>query len=205
MRTCYQKFTNYCRSCYKGFNDTRQFAQHMSFLQSFLVSVHQCKPTRTPAKIAFIFKPQSYHLPPLTTQTNTDLAEFLLQHKPEKDWLTEQKLSQGSQRVEVFYHSQSAKRVKTKIRKTRFYAKSLLTSVYGQRLSSGTFWTMVEEMLIVLTKINSSGSGWAPEKVVKVILIFFRNPSITSLSYIALPSQIHNLQFGLQAVYNLQP
>ena len=84
MRTFHQKFTNYCQSCYMGFNGTRLFAQHMSSLPSLPVFGDQFQPTRAQAETAFNGALQSYHLPSSTTQANTDLAQFMLQHKPQK-------------------------------------------------------------------------------------------------------------------------
>ena len=74
MRTCHQKFTNCCRSCYMGFTDTTLFAQHM-------VSLHSLPVFGDP------FQP---------TPANTDLAEIMLRYKPQIESLIEQKLSQGS-------------------------------------------------------------------------------------------------------------
>ena len=82
MRTCNQKFKNCRRSCYMGFHDTRLFAQHMSSLHSLPVFGDQFQPTQAPAETAFIGNLQSFHLPPSTTQANTDVAQFMLQHKP---------------------------------------------------------------------------------------------------------------------------
>ena len=82
IRTCHQKFTNCCRSCYMSFKDTRLFVQHMSSLHSLLVFGDQFQPTQAPAETAFNGTLQSYHLSPSTTQANTDLAQFMLQHKP---------------------------------------------------------------------------------------------------------------------------
>ena len=99
MGTCHKKFKNCCRSCYMGFNNTRLFAQHVSSLHSLSVFGDQFQPTRAPAETAFNGTFQSYHLPPSTSQANRDVAQFMLQQKPQIDSLIEQKLSQGSQKV----------------------------------------------------------------------------------------------------------
>ena len=99
MRTCHQNFSNRCRSCYMGFNDTRLFAQHISSLHSLLVFGDQFQPTQAPAETAFNGILQKHHMPQSTTHSNTGLAEFMLQHKPQSHSLIEQKLSQVSQKV----------------------------------------------------------------------------------------------------------
>ena len=92
-----------------AFNDTRLFAQHMSSLHSLPVFGDQFQPTQAPAETAFNGTLQSCHLPPSPTQANTDLAQFMLQHKPQIDSLIEQKLSQGSQKVLFSAHLQLRK------------------------------------------------------------------------------------------------
>ena len=70
-----------------------------------------------------------------------------------------------------------------------------MTPVYSQRLSSETFWKMVE-MMIVLKTFASNGSGWLREKVMKVIVNF----AATDL----LPARLtlHYLQnYKIAAVY----
>ena len=89
-----------------GFNDTRLFAQHMSSLHSLPLFGDQFQPTQAPAETAFNGTLQSYHLPPSTTQANTDPTQFMLLHKPQIDSLIEQKLSQGSQKVQCCAHLQ---------------------------------------------------------------------------------------------------
>ena len=204
MRTCHQKFTNCCRSCYMGFNDTRLFAQHMSSLHSLPVFGDQFQPTQAPAKTAFNGTLQSYHLPPSPTQANTDLAQFMLQHKPQVDSLIEQKLPQGSQKVQFSAHLQLRKPSQNEDQEDELieiYATSLLTPVYSQGLSSETFWTMVEKMMIVLRTFASNGSGWVLEKVIKIIVNFARYRPITGSSYIALPSKLQNCR-GLLNIRN---
>ena len=78
---------------------------------------NQFQPTQAQAETAFNGTLQSYHLLPSTTQANTDLAEFMLQHKSESDLLIEQKLSQESQNFILVLIFNSENRVKTKIRK----------------------------------------------------------------------------------------
>ena len=106
MKTFHQKFANCCPFCYMDFNDTRLFAQHISSLHSLTVFGDQFQPTQAPAETAFNVTLQSYHLPPSTTQANTDLAQFMLQHKPQIRSLIEQKLSEGSQKVQFSAHLQ---------------------------------------------------------------------------------------------------
>ena len=74
MRTCHQKITYCCWSCYMGFNDTRLFAQHMSSLHSLTVFGDQFQPTQAPAETAFNGTLQSYHLPPSPEPTQTFLS-----------------------------------------------------------------------------------------------------------------------------------
>ena len=186
------------------FNDTRLFAQHMSSLHSLPVFGDQFQPTQAPAETAFSGTLQSYHLPPSPTQANTDLAQFMLQHKPQIDSLIEQKLSQGSQKVQFSAHLQLRKPSQNEDQEDELieiYANSLMTPVYSQGLSSETFWTMVEKMMIVLTTFASNGSGWVLEKVIKIIVNFAHYRPITGLSYIALPSKLQNCR-GLLNVRN---
>ena len=65
-----------------------------------------------------------------------------------------------------------------------------MTPVYTQGLSSETFWTMAEKMMIVLTTFASNGSGWLLEKIIKVTVNFARYRPITGTSFIVLPSKI---------------
>ena len=126
-----------------------------------------------PAEIAFNGALQSYHLPPSTTQVNTDLAEFKLQQKPQVDSLVEQKLSQGSQKVQYSAHLQLRKRSQNDDQEdelNEIHANSLMTPVYSQGLSNETFWFIVERMIIGLTRFASNGSGLVLEKVIKVIV-----------------------------------
>ena len=76
-----------------------------------------------------------------------------------------------------------------------------MTPVYSQELSSETFWTVVEKMMIVLTTFASNGSGWVLEKVIKVIVNFSRYRRVTGSSYIALPSKFQNCR-GLLNIRN---
>ena len=191
MRTCHQKFTNCCRSCYMGFNDTRLFAQHMSSLHSLPVFGDKFQPTQAPAETAFDGTLQSYHLPPSTTQAYTDLAQFMLQHKPQIDSLIEQKLS-------LRKPSQNEDQEDELI---EIYANSMMTPVYSQGLSSETFWTMVEKMMIVLTTFASNGSGWVLEIVIKVNVNFARYRHITGSSFLALPLKLKNCR-GLLNIRN---
>ena len=73
MRTCHQKFTNCCRYCYMGFNNTRLFAQHMSSLHSLPVFGDQIQLTQALAESAFNCALQSYHLPPSTSKPTQTL------------------------------------------------------------------------------------------------------------------------------------
>ena len=156
-----------------GFNDTRLFAQHLSSLHALPVFGDQFQPTQAPAEAAFNGTLQSYHLPPSTTHSNTDLAEFMLQHKLQTDSLIEQKLSQLSQKVQFGGHLQLRNPSRNKNQEDELielYANLLMTPVYSEALSSETFWTMVEKMMIVLTTFASSVSGWVLEKVIEVIV-----------------------------------
>ena len=65
----------------------------MSSLHFLPVFGDQFQPTQAPVETVFNGALQSYHLPTSTTQANTDLAEFVLQHKPQIDSLMEQNLS----------------------------------------------------------------------------------------------------------------
>ena len=47
-----------------------------------------------------------------------------------------------------------------------------MTPAYSQGLSSETFWTLVEKMMIVLTTFASNGSSWVLENVIKIIVNF---------------------------------
>ena len=67
-----------------------------------------------------------------------------------------------------------------------------MTPVYSQRISSETFLTMVEKMLIVLTIFASNDGGWALEKFNKAIVNFARYQPINGSCCIALPSKLHN-------------
>ena len=128
----------------------------------------------------------------------------MLQHKPQIDSLIEQKLSQGSQKVQFSAHLQLRKPSQNEDQEDELieiYAKSLMTPVYSQGLSSETFWTMVEKMMIVLTTFASNGSGWVLEKVIKITVNFARYQPITGSSYIALPSKLQNCR-GLLNIRN---
>ena len=187
-----------------GFNDTRLFDQDMSSLHSLPVFGDQFQPTQEPAETAFNGTLQSYHLPPSTTQANTDLTQFMLQHKPQIDSLIEQKLSQGSQKVQFSAHLQLRKPSQNEDQEDELieiYANLLMTPVYSQGLSSETFWTMVEKMMIVLTTFAPNGSGWVLEKVIKVIVNFARYRPVTGSSYIALPTKLQNCR-GLLNIRN---
>ena len=187
-----------------GFNDNRLFAQHMSSFHSLPVFGDQFQPTQAPAESAFNGTLQSYHLPPPTTQANTDLAQFMLQHKPQIDSLIEQKLSQGSQKVQISAHLQLRKPSQNEDQEDELfeiYANSLLLPVCSQGLSSETFWTMVEKMMIVLIAFASNGSGWVLEKVIKIIVNFARYRPITGSSFIALPSKLQDCR-GLLIIHN---
>ena len=81
------------------------------------------------------------------------------------------------------------------------YADSLMTRVYCKGLSSETFWTTVEKMMIVLTTFASNGSGWVLEKVIKVTVNFARYRPITGSSFIAIPSKLQNCR-GLLNIRN---
>ena len=76
-----------------------------------------------------------------------------------------------------------------------------MTPVYSQELSSETFWTMVEKMMIVLMTFASNSSGLVLDKVVKVTVNFDRYRPITGSSFIALPSKLQNCR-GLLNIRN---
>ena len=204
MRTCHQQFTKCCRSCYTDFNDTRLFAQDMGSLRSSPVLGDQFQQTQAPIETAFNGTLQSYQLPPSTTQANTDLAQFLLEHKPQIDSHIEQTLSQGSQKIQFSAHLQLRKPNQNEDQEnelTEFYSNSLMTPVYSQGLSSETLWTKVEKMMIVLLTFASNGSGWVLENFIKIIVNFARYRPITGSSYIALPSKLQNCH-GLSNIRN---
>ena len=89
----------------------------MSSLHSLPVVGNQFQPTQAPAEIAFNGALQIYYLLSSATQANTDPNQLRLQHKPQIDSLIEQKLSQGSQKIQFSAHLQLQNRVKLKIRK----------------------------------------------------------------------------------------
>ena len=94
----------------------------------------------------------------------------MLQHKPQIDSLIEQKLSQVSQKVQISAHLQLRKPSQNEDQEVELFeifANLLMTPVYSQGISSETFWTMVDKMMIVLTTFASNGSGWVLEKVTK--------------------------------------
>ena len=53
MRTVHSKFTNCCRSCYLGFNNSHLYAQHMSSLHSLPVFGEEFLPLQIPFQSAF--------------------------------------------------------------------------------------------------------------------------------------------------------
>ena len=70
-----------------------------------------------------------------------------------------------------------------------------MTPVYSQGLSSETFWTMVEKMMILVTTFASNGRLWAVEKFIKIIVNFTLNRPITGLT---LP---YHQNYKISAVY----
>ena len=101
-------------------NDTRLFAQHMSSLHSLPVFRDQFQPTRAPAETAFNGTLQSYHLPPPTTQANTDLAQFMLPAKTTNQFAYRTKTLKDHKKFNFVLIFNSKNRVKTKIRKMSF-------------------------------------------------------------------------------------
>ena len=53
MRTVHSKFTNCCRSCYLGFNNSHPYAQHMSSAHSLPVFGEEFQPLQIPSQSAF--------------------------------------------------------------------------------------------------------------------------------------------------------
>ena len=114
----------------------------MSSLHSLPVFGDQFQPTQAPAETAFNSTLQSYHLPPSTNQANTELAQFMLQHKPQIDSLIQQKLLQGSQKNQFSAHLQLRKPIQNEDQENELiviYANSLTTPVYSQGLSCETY------------------------------------------------------------------
>ena len=106
----------------------------------------------------------------------------MLQHKPQIDSLIEQKLSQGSQKVQFSAHPQLRKPSQNEDQEDgliEIIANLLMTPVYSQGLISETFWTKIEKMTIVLATFASNGSGWVLEKVIKLLVYFARYRHIT--------------------------
>ena len=111
------------------------------------------------------------------------------------DSLIEQKLSQGSQKVQFSAHLQFRKPSQNEDQEDQhieIYAKSVMTPVYSQGLSSKTFRSMIEKMTKLLMTFAFNGSGWVLEKVIKIIGNFARYRAITGSPYIALPSKLQN-------------
>ena len=53
MRTVHSKFTNCCRSCYLGFNNSHLYAQHMSSVHSLPVFGEEFQPLKISSQSAF--------------------------------------------------------------------------------------------------------------------------------------------------------
>ena len=75
-----------------------------------------------------------------------------------------------------------------------------MTPVIAGGISNDDFALMVEKMLAVLFTFVSSGSGWLPDRVIRLHVNFVQYRSIRGLSFIALPCELSTCQ----AVLNIR-
>ena len=204
MRTCHPKFTNCCRPCFMGFNYAHQFAQHMNSLHSLPVFGPEYQPKGTTAETAFNGVLQTYEI--VNNTADRDLESFMLNQRYAIATLTEQRLSQGSQKVKFavkvqllkLHQDENSTETEERI---EIYANSLMTPIYVEGLTDELYWSMVEKMMADLSTFASSGSGCVVEKIIKLDIKFARYRPIRSSSHLALPHKLANCR-GLLNIRN---
>ena len=99
-RTVHSKFTNCCRSCYLGFNNSHHYAQHMSFVHSLPVFGEEFQPLQIPSQYAFNGHLQTFVIEAENNdEISLDLQTFMQSKRAQIEELNEQKFSSGPQKI----------------------------------------------------------------------------------------------------------
>ena len=177
MRTEHSRFTNCCRSCHRGFNDSHLYAQHMNSMQSLPDFGEEFEPRGTLTESAFNGLLRTFK----TTDADEalDLETFMRAQKPRTDSLLNEQLCHGPQKVQlcaklqlIMYHNDKPDNAEGE--RIEIYANSPMTPVYANGLTIAAYCGMVEKLMRILMTIASMGSGWVLEKVLKVDVKFAR-------------------------------
>ena len=202
--TEHSRFTNCCRSCHLGFNDSHLYAQHMNSVHSLPVFGNEFEPRDTPTESAFKGLLRTFE----TTDVDEarHLETFMRAQKPRIDSIISEQLCHGPQKVQlcaklqlIKYHNDQSDNVEDE--RIEIYANSLMTPFYANGVTIAAYWGMEEKVMSLLTTFASTGSGWVLEKVLKVDVNFARFRPIRGSSYIALPTKIANCR-GLLNIRN---
>ena len=118
MRTVHSKFTNCCRSCYLGFNNSHLYAQHMSSVHSLLVFGEEFQPLQIPSKTAFNGHLQTFIIEAENNAENSlNLQTFMQSKRAQIEELIEQKLNSRPQKIqfsaELLLFKQNTRLMKT--------------------------------------------------------------------------------------------
>ena len=174
MSTVHSKFTNCCRSCYLGFNNSHLYAQHKSSVHSLSVFGEEFQPLQIPSQSAFNGYLQTFVIEAENNEENSlDLQTFMQSKRAQIEELIEQKLSSGPQKIQI---SAKLSLFKPKHETDEddenlvIFADSLFTPVTAGGISNYDFALMVEKMLAVLFTFVSSGSGWLLDRVIRLHL-----------------------------------
>ena len=165
MLTQHSSFTNCCRSCHLGFNNSHLYAQHARSLHSILVFGAEFQPTQPPDQSAFNGSLQSYSMEPTDDEmvVARDLQAFMKFKQERIQEMIDQKLSADKQKVQFSADVQLLKHFPEPDEddeRITIFANSLMTPVYAEGLSNADISSMVEKLLAVLFTFASSGSGW---------------------------------------------
>ena len=169
MQTNQGKFSNCCRTSYRGFNDAHLFAQYMSSLHGLPVFGEKFQSRDTPTESAFREKLQTIEIVNSSNaEVSADFARFMLSEKPRIEYLVSEKLSNRPHKilcksfcakVQLLKPRRGEEDGSTENERIEVYPNSLMTPVLNDGMSDKTYWTMMDKMLTVLSTLASSGSG----------------------------------------------
>ena len=142
----------------------------------------------------------------VSNTADRDLESFPLNQGSAIPTLIELRLNQGPQKVQFavilqflkLHQDENSTEVEMRIES---YANSLRMPIYVECLADELYWSMVEEMIAVLSTFDSSGSGWVVEKITKLDINFAHFQPIRGSSYLALPHKLANCR-GLLNIRN---
>ncbi len=144
------------------------------------------KPTHT----AFNGSLRFYDLP--VNEEEIDLLELLIRRKEEIESIIDLNVSQGPHKVQFVAEVVLKKPIadSEEDERIRIFANSSMTPVFADGLSDDQFFTMTEQMILVIHNFASHGSGWILETIDRLTIKAVRFSPIRPGSHLRTPTEL---------------